>query len=277
MNRWYKLSQSAAKSALKYRLEIGLGLDSPCDIYETISSRGIELQFVDIPSLEGMCLQEPEVTRICVTADRPWGRQRFTAAHELGHYVLDHGSQVDAAIEAREGNKGISDEEILADGFARFFLMPRPAVMKAFSHTTQFDAMSVFKASCYLGVSYESLVRQLCLSLKLINGSQEKSLLRYSRQEIAQMLLGNSTFKRDVWPLDDRWRNRVLHLQIGDAVLGVSPINSEGTLQISRCHGGSIVESTGDACVSLLAGGEVTIRASKRSYIGFYDYRYLPE
>jgi len=134
MNRWYKLSQSAAKSALKYRVQMGLGLDSPCDVYETIASENVELQFVDIPSLEGMCLQEPEVNRICVTAERPWGRQRFTAAHELGHYLLKHGSQIDTVIEQRE-SKEIADEEIIADGFARFLLMPPRAVARAFSGT----------------------------------------------------------------------------------------------------------------------------------------------
>jgi Zn-dependent peptidase ImmA (M78 family) len=274
MNRWYKLSQSAAKAALKYRIQIGLGLDSPCDVYETIASENVELQFVDIPSLEGMCLQEPEVNRICVTAERPWGRQRFTAAHELGHYLLKHGSQIDTVIEQRE-SKEISDEEIIADGFARFLLMPPRAVATAFSDTQHIDAPAVFKASCLLGVGYESLVRQLCRSLKLISEAQQESLLRRSRQEIGQFILGTESFKTDVWPLDEAWRGRIVHAQLGDALCGVC---ARGNSMLAAAgEGVTLIREIGEATATLVNGGEVTIRASRRGFVGFYDYRYLPE
>lgn len=274
MNRWYKLSQSAAKAALKYRVEMGLGLDSPCDVYEMIASENVELQFVDIPSLEGMCLQEPEVNRICVTAARPWGRQRFTAAHELGHYLLKHGSQIDAVIEQRE-SKGISDEEIMADGFARFLLMPPRAVATALSSTEHIDGLTVFKASCWLGVGYESLVRQLCRSLKLISEAQQENLLRRSRQELGQLMLGNQSFKDDVWPLDEAWRGRMIHAQLGDALLGVC--TKGNSILGPGGQGVALVREVGEAKATLVGGGEVTIRASKRNFVGFYDYRYLPE
>src|ERR1051326_1897597 len=111
MTREYKLAQHAAKAALQYRKRIGLGFDTPCDIYEIIASEKLDLQFIDVPTLEGMFLHEPETTRVCVCAHRPWGRQRFTAAHELGHYFFGHGSQVDIRLEWLR-TEAVADEEI---------------------------------------------------------------------------------------------------------------------------------------------------------------------
>jgi hypothetical protein len=273
MNRWYRLSQSAAKSALKYRRQIGLGLEFPCDIYETIEKEGLELQFMDVPSLEGMCLSEREVTRICVTAHRPWGRQRFTAAHELGHYILQHGSQVDEMIESRNEETGIPDAEILADGFARFLLMPRPAVLAAFAGSP-FSPLSVYRASCWLGVGYESLIRHLAASLRLISASQEKCLAGTDRQEMCRQMMGDATFKADVWPLSSNWNARTVHAQVGDAVFG---LDAQGGV-LSRIDAQrALVVTVGETRARLAAGGYVLIRASKRRFVGLYDYRYLPE
>lgn len=274
MNRWYRLSQSAAKSALKYRRQIGLGLELPCDIYETVEKEGLELQFIDVPSLEGMCLREREVTRICVTAHRPWGRQRFTAAHELGHYVLQHGSQIDEMIESRYEEAGIPDEEILADAFARFLLMPRPAVVRAFA-ATPFNAISVYRASCWLGVGYESLVRHLAASLKLINPRHEKCLSDVVRQDLCRQMVGDATFKADVWPLDSSWNGRTIHAQVGDAVLGIDANQESMLSRIDPQR--ALIATVGKTRARLSAGGSVFIRASKRRFVGFYDYLYLPE
>src|SRR5882724_4843122 len=167
MDRWYKLGQSAAKAALKYRVGRSLGFDKPCDVFQTIADEKVDLQFVDIPSLEGMFLQETETTRICVCAHRPWGRQRYTAAHELGHCILGHGTHVDMAMDARGQQPILSDEEILAEAFARFLLMPPRAVSSAFGNGQKSDPHSVFGASCWLGVGYGTLVRQMCSSLGL--------------------------------------------------------------------------------------------------------------
>src|SRR5712691_9157125 len=112
-------SGAIAKRAIEFRVASGLAFEEPCDIYELISRRRIELQFVDIPSLEGMYLEEPEARRICVCAHRPVGRQHYTAAHELGHNVLGHGSQIDPIVDELGQAKSLTSEERAADAFAR--------------------------------------------------------------------------------------------------------------------------------------------------------------
>ena len=275
MDRWYKLGQSAAKAALKYRLDHGLGFDEPCDIFQLIANEKIDLQFVDIPSLEGMFLHEPEVTRICVSALRPWGRQRYTAAHELGHCALGHGTQVDMAIDQRDRQSPLSDEEILAEGFARFTLMPPRAVTRAFAGRQQYDARSIFEASCWLGVGYETLIRQMHSSLRLISESEQATFLRSQRRDLCRSIAGVPDLEADVWPLDERWCDRRVHTQLGDIIQGVCAKDSTLMRPISATM--SLVEHVGRETVDLISGGNVTISASKRSFVGFYDYRYMPE
>jgi IrrE N-terminal-like domain len=275
MDRWYKLGQSGAKAALKYRVDRSLGFDEPCDVFQTIANEKVDLQFVDIPSLEGMFLQEPEVRRICVCALRPWGRQRYTAAHELGHCILGHGTQVDTVIETRDRQPSLSDEEILAEAFSRFVLMPPRAVAKAFGKRLQYDARAVLEASCWLGVGYGTLIRQMCSTLRLISESEQETLLRVKRRELCRNISGIPDLENDLWPLDERWRDRRVHVQLGDVIQGVcskgsgllSPIDST----VNR------VECVGTETVDLISGGSVTISSSRRSFVGFYDYRYMPE
>lgn len=274
MDRWYKLSQSAAKLALKFRLEKGLGLESPCDIYELVHALKLELQFMDVPSLEGMCLQEEEVTRLCVTAHRPWGRQRYTAAHELGHYVLKHGTRLDQMMESWEEQNNISNDEILADAFARFLLMPPRAVGKAFQGNPAYNPSAVFRASCWLGVGYESLIRQMQASLRMITDQNAKNLIAKGRQEIVRELAHDPTFSSDLWLLDKNWRDRLLHVQVGDLIIGAKQ-TEVGILEPSGS--GLLARTPGQATVELIDGGTTRVLLSRRNYVGFYDYRYLPE
>jgi len=275
MDRWYELGQSAAKVALKYRVAHKLGFDEPCDIFQTVADEKIDLQFVDVPSLEGMFLQESEATRICVCALRPWGRQRYTTAHELGHCILGHGTQIDTVMDTRGQQPTLPDEEILAEAFARFLLMPPRAVSRAFGKGQTSDPHEVFKASCWLGVGYGTLVRQMCSSLRLISGAEQERLLQIVRRDLCRKIAGIPTIKEDVWPLDERWRDRRVHAQIGDVIQGVCAKGS--TLLAPITSIANLVECIGTETVPLIAGGEVTISSSLRSFVGFYDYRYLPE
>jgi hypothetical protein len=66
------LAAEAVKLALRERVLSGYALDKPCDIYR-LSSKHATLQFIDVPTLEGMYLEDANVKRICVCAFRPSG------------------------------------------------------------------------------------------------------------------------------------------------------------------------------------------------------------
>src|SRR5216683_2366069 len=109
-----ELFRAAAKRALKVRTEAGYALAQPCDVYQLIAGHRMELQFFSVPTLEGMYLEDGETRRICVSAFRPPGRQRFTAAHECGHSFLCHGTKVDTIGELREITSDRDVDERLA-------------------------------------------------------------------------------------------------------------------------------------------------------------------
>ncbi len=72
---------------------------------------------------------KPEIT---INAQESKLRQRFTAAHELGHFVLDHGTSFrDTASSFSLRNH--NHLEVAANQFAAELLMPAPAVNAAIS------------------------------------------------------------------------------------------------------------------------------------------------
>jgi Zn-dependent peptidase ImmA (M78 family) len=109
---------------LKERVTGGNGL---IDVFATIGELGIPLVFKPLTTALGLCLPHP-LRGIMVTTKRGLHIQRFTAAHELGHVILEHKGSVDREIIERspvEINDGRDPQEIAAEAFAAEFLLPR--------------------------------------------------------------------------------------------------------------------------------------------------------
>lgn len=271
--------RATAKQAIEFRLANGLAFDAPCDIYEVIFRLGIDLQFVDIPSLEGMYLEEPEARRICVCAHRPVGRQRYTAAHELGHHVLRHGTRFDTVVDDIGRATSSGPEEKAAEAFARYALMPPRAVQAAFRlrgyDLAALEPVAVYRAACWLGVGYATLLNQMFYSLHLLNASDYERLSSTTPKSIKAKLVG-VVQNCDVWPLDQFWANRRLHAQVGDFIVGLES-HSSTQLVTERDQGVYAATVPGEAVSPLASGGDLTICVSRAAYVGFYEYRYLPE
>lgn len=71
-----------------------------------------------------------EAKEICVNATERQERQRFTIAHELGHYCLGHGSSFRDTSNPQWVQQYDPQKEMFADQFAADLLMPALA-MKA--------------------------------------------------------------------------------------------------------------------------------------------------
>ena len=97
------------------------------DVFETIGELDIPLVFKPLTSALGLCLPAP-LRGIMVTTRRGLHIQRYTAAHELGHVILEHRGSVDLEILERGPFAPIGGrdlQEIAADAFAAEFLLPR--------------------------------------------------------------------------------------------------------------------------------------------------------
>lgn len=282
-NACVSAARRAVKAGFALRVKHGYGLDRPCDVYELITTKGVTLQFIDVPSLEGMYLEESEVTRVCVCALRPSGRQRLTAAHELGHKVLGHGTRLDAALELRGKVAESSVEERLADTFAHSLLMPPSAVQSGFRSRgydlTKPTPEQVYIVSGWLGVGFTTLVHHMRLSLKVISHSEHKNLLTTDLRKLKATILGQET-TNDVWILDQHWGGADVHMQLGDYVTGLRNESTSEFLESVSSHGGRSVfrvNQVGDCTARLTTLESVRLKVSRKDFVGFYEFRYLKE
>jgi Zn-dependent peptidase ImmA (M78 family) len=271
----------AAKTALEYRVRNGIPLDASCDIYELIIQQGLDLQFMDVKSLEGLYLSDGTSGQISVCAFRPAGLQRFTAAHELGHHVFGHGSRFDRELDYKDRFLSIAPEERLADLFARFLLMPRPAVYKGFTNIGanlgQLLPSDVYRVASWLGVGYSTLLHQMRWSLNLLNQTHFDSLIAAKPQAVKQELTPcvAKYGRRELWPADSTWHGSRVHAELGDIITGLGKESTgivvgldETTFQAT---------AVGHVEFPLVGGGHVIVSVCRKEFVGFYEYRYLPE
>jgi Zn-dependent peptidase ImmA (M78 family) len=121
----------------------------PTPITKLANAEGILL--VEEPfrddEVSGVLLREPGHTTIIVNAANANVRQRFTIAHEIGHYKLHKGTvYLDgrARINFRDGRASMAtdSEEIEANTFAAALLMPTEWIRTAFESVVRQGAVN---------------------------------------------------------------------------------------------------------------------------------------
>jgi len=268
----------AAKRALKIRTVAGYSLERPCDVYELIFHSRLELQFFAVPTLEGMYLEDGHTRRICVSAFRPPGRQRFTAAHELAHSALLHGTRVDTIKELKEKTSENDVDEESADTFAACLMMSNAAVHSGFK-LRNFDVhkptpAEVYRVATWLGVGYSTLSNHLFYSMKVVSSQHLRQLLRCEPKAIKSELVRKQT-TREVFELDALWAGVSVHGRVGDLFTGVTAVSDDVLAQIRDET--FVANAPGRTKCALASGAVVPINISREDYVGFYDFRYLPE
>ena len=166
--------QLADKVLEKIRREYG-EIKFPIDPFELLKNEGILISFSDFDKLEGIILNdEDNVTIVGINRQRPWTRQRYTAAHEYCHYIKDLNrkenevSRIDCLMNSK------SEIEKYADNFAACLLMPRFKLLelcKRYQNENGFvDFEKVTYIAEFFGVSFRSCINKLAYDLKKIDG-----------------------------------------------------------------------------------------------------------
>lgn len=111
------------------RKKLGLGNAPIKDIFSLLESQGIFVVISPIDSsseLSGAFYYDSETdqSNILINSNRSNGHQRFTAAHEFCHHLLDRKTQ--PVIVEKDSNK--SNLEKRANSFAANFLMPSDGI-----------------------------------------------------------------------------------------------------------------------------------------------------
>lgn len=197
----------------------------PVDVFGIVESYRVWLAFLPLDRLYGLYVNQPDSPGIGIHSGHPVSTQRFTAAHEFGHYLLGHKSVGDTRTEVFGQRSEVA--ELQAQAFASEFVMPighvNAAKRRLGAHNdSHLDWQSIYALSLELATSFEATaVRadQLRISAHA-RGSE-----RPQPKSLKQTLLDGvplPTPWADVWKVDPD-TVRTLRPNVGDVILLALP------------------------------------------------------
>jgi hypothetical protein len=187
------------------------------DVFDATVALNLPLLLRPLKGLLGAYLPHP-IPGVLVTTQRPLSIQRFTAAHEVGHFRLQHLPSLDderilrrMALPASPEMAGPNMQEVEADAFAVAFLMPRWLIewhchRQGWLARDLAEPPNVYQLSLRLGASYEATTWTL-QRLNVISESVGHVLRNVPPRAIKIDLLREyrpSDYRGDVWMLTER-------------------------------------------------------------------------
>lgn len=218
------------------RLQRDLGLDQGAargnrvDVFGAIYRQNVPLLFRKLEPLLGAYLREQGNPGIILTTRRPLGQQRFTAAHELGHHVLNHDPHADDDSILRRSPDHARDyinlpsAEQEADAFASYFLVPDWLITTLMQrqHWTPRHLQNpdiVYQMALRVGASYRATLYALVRN-RVIGAGIRQQLLKAKPATIKRALVPDhpieSTQNIDVWHLTERDEGTVIEAGLDD-------------------------------------------------------------
>lgn len=185
--------------------DLEIDQEQPVDVFDIIDRLGLWLVFNRLDALLGATIPKGR-GGIMLTTQRGPSVQRYTAAHEIGHWVLD------ISEPAFDGEAEIyyptGDREQLAQLFAGQLLMPPPLVFATCARhglTSDADATApaVYLIARDMRASYEAAARQLS-NLSIISPQTRDSLLARTPAQVKTELCHGHRPRGavDVWPVE---------------------------------------------------------------------------
>ena len=152
------------------------------DIIGAVASMKIPLLFRPLNKLLGAVIAyDGGVRGIIVTTQRDLHVQRFTLAHEFGHFLLGHPLTFDQTIgvSGRNASKSRPAEEVAADTFASELLGPKRLVLDSakrhgWTKRRLHKPDNIYQLSLRLGISYQATCWALVTSSVLTQGEARR-------------------------------------------------------------------------------------------------------
>jgi len=279
------LGRIAMRSALQLRRMLSVPRQAAVNVYDVASALGVEVWFMDRPSLEGMFYRGPHPKILLPSwQHRPKGRIAFSCAHELGHFQLGHGTHVDEYVEESQHSGPKSDEEFAADTFATSLLMPRQAVIERFTQRgwdlATAEPTKLFTIAGELDVGYSTLLKHLRYGLELVNNGWMAPRLNVTPKTIRQVVTGATQPPRVVI-VNEHWSNIPVDLEVGDEVAIPSNLRVECDDSIREAGSHSeysrwVGTCAGEAAIRI-NGRRHRVRVARAGYCGVLKYRFLDD
>ena len=198
------------------------------DVFGAIVSKKIQLLFRPLDGLLGVYL--PGATPgILVSTERNLAIQRWTAAHEFGHFVLKHRAHLDDDEILRRSpfeSRMYNTQEAAADSFAIGFLMPKwlielHARRNGWSRRDLTQPQIAYQLALRLGVSYEALCRTM-FRYSLITSAELGPLVRVQPSKVKKTILGGyklPDWHPDVWVITQSDKGKRILASPGDVLV----------------------------------------------------------
>lgn len=279
MNR-RTLILDGAQAASDVRDQLGLDLIAPVDPYAIAEGLGIRVRFLPV-SMEGF-YQNGNPPRIMLSALRPLARKAFTCAHEVGHHWFGHGSTIDE-LKADDRQDSEIPEEILANAFAAFLLMPTIAIRRAFNSRgwkpETVNPMQILTIASEFGVGYETLLTHLSVTLSDMPHSVRNDLGKWTPQRIRKRVLGHDD-AHGLVILDHKQRATSVDLDQGYALavpMGAS-VSGAALDKGPSIEGFDIYDAVarGRATITT-AAWQTEARVAPTKFVGAANYRFLED
>ncbi|ERS53261.1 MULTISPECIES: ImmA/IrrE family metallo-endopeptidase [Corynebacterium] len=160
-------SKSGARNLRAEIYNVNGRMRMPIDVHQMARDLNIEIVQKSLPAeVAGFILKEArdEFPTIYVNAKDGPQRQRFTIAHELGHYVQERTKEQLAYVDNRNelASTGVDPQERWCNAFAAELIMPEASVKKYWAEGWSFEEIRT-----RLDVSKAALTNRLA-SLRLI-------------------------------------------------------------------------------------------------------------
>jgi len=277
------LVMKGMQESITARLKANLDLQSPICIYGLCETNGITVRFNDI-NMEGMYDRAPK-PRIHVSALRPLVRRTFTCAHELGHHVFGHGSTIDELRDDRMLGSHNQPNEVLANAFAAFVLMPTLGLREAFTrrhlNPNAASALDVYAIACNFGVGLSTLINHLAYGINMITPVQRVSLTKNSPKSIRSELLGEEV-SVPLIVVDQYWNSPTLDAEEGTLLLVPSGVVADTAILMPErdLASGRLFRAIKSGITRLAIPGTpwaTYVRIARREYVGLARYRHLED
>jgi Zn-dependent peptidase ImmA (M78 family) len=107
-----------------------LNLSIPINVEDIAKSLSVQIKKTPSKDFSGLLFRKNEVAFMAINNEESLVRQRFTIAHELGHFFLHEDKNTFIEFRNREGNIIKNRKEREANQFAASLLMPRAFLEK---------------------------------------------------------------------------------------------------------------------------------------------------
>lgn len=229
MTSWREAHSVAILAALKAHRTLDVPIEPPVDVPRAIHAADLLLMWRPMPRLFGAFVNEAgSRPGIIVNSSIEPAEQNRTAAHELGHHWMHHGSRADPDLNLpyRPGSQFRSGaEERFAEAFAAWFIMPRKTVLAALERLgveRPGSAQDIYRLSLLLGAPYRATARHLP-NLKLMSSTLADRLIAYPpgrvKAEFDQGAPLPETRRPQVWLVDERFNGSSISVHVLDRIV----------------------------------------------------------